>query len=313
MYGIHFGMPVAATYVVAFAYYLAVAHNDSSHHRVGGSGATPVLGYLYAAVHIFFIFFHDKELFCNFAILKNFYGSMDSLYSYIREQLEPHFPMGEIKSLAAMICTELLNISTVDLHVGKYTDLSADKEQKLQDILVRLCAHEPIQYIIGSTTFCGLRFEVSPAVLIPRPETEELVRLIADENSSCRRLLDIGTNVCFEQRDVFAPLPPTLHPFDVIVSNPPYIAEREKADMQPEVLLHEPAMALFVSNDDPLKFYRRIAQVAVQLLTTNGRLYFEINNLYSQATVELLHSFSFKSIQLIKDQYNNNRFITATR
>jgi release factor glutamine methyltransferase len=311
------------------------------------------LGYLYAAAHIFFIFFHDKELFCNFAILKNFYGSMDSLYSYIREQLEPHFPMGEIKSLAAMICTELLNISTVDLHVGKYTDLSADKEQKLQDILVRLCAHEPIQYIIGSTTFCALRFEVSPAVLIPRPETEELVHLIAHENSSCRQLLDIGTgsgciavslahllpetrvqawdisaaalqvaaannralhtSVCFEQRDVFAPLPSASPTFDVIVSNPPYIAEREKADMQPEVLLHEPAMALFVSNDDPLKFYRRIAQVATQLLTQSGKLYFEINSLYAQETVELLHCFSFKSIRLIKDQYNNNRFITATR
>jgi len=103
---------------------------------------------------------------------------MESLFTYIRQQLDTQYSVTEIKSLVSIICSDSLNISTIELYTGKYTDLSADKAQKIQDIVERLLRHEPIQYIIGTTIFCHLMFKVTPDVLIPRPETEELVNLI---------------------------------------------------------------------------------------------------------------------------------------
>lgn len=279
---------------------------------------------------------------------------MESLYAYIRQRLQSHFSDSEIRGLANIICNDVLNISTVQLHVGKYTDLSADKVQKMQDIIIRLLQHEPIQYIIGHASFCGLTFIVSPSVLIPRPETEELVRLIASENTGQSYILDIGTgsgciaislshllpdanvtawdvsedalNVArennrqlkttasFRLQDVFdASLDVSPASWNVIVSNPPYVTQSEKADMQQEVLEHEPDIALFVADDDPLKYYKRIVRLATNGLKAGGRLYFEINQHYGQEVVQLLQSLSFKDIRLLKDLYNNDRIVTAIR
>jgi release factor glutamine methyltransferase len=279
---------------------------------------------------------------------------MESLFAFIRRQLESEYSIPEIKSIAAMICSDALNISTVDLHAGKYTDLSAEKAQKLQDIILRLLKHEPIQYIIGSTHFCGLKLKTASGVLIPRPETEELVQLIVQESVAEPTILDIGTgsgciaialhqmiktssvtawdisedalhiarannneqhaNVSFEQQDV-------LHInnnmfnnlFDIIVSNPPYVAESEKDEMQQEVLNYEPSIALFVNDNDPLLFYRHIAEFATHALKENGRLYFEINRRFGKEIKELLAHLQFKHIRLLKDQFGNDRIITAQK
>lgn len=278
---------------------------------------------------------------------------MESLFAYIRRQLQTQYSNDEIKSLASIICSDVLNISVVELHIGKYTDLSADKMNKLQRILDKLRKHEPIQYIIGSTIFCNLKFKVTPAVLIPRPETQELVNLIITENNGKQTILDIGTgsgciaislskqlpqavvtgwdispealqiaqdnntelkaNVYFKQQDIFDSGIETNHSFDIIVSNPPYVTESDKKEMQPEVLEHEPGLALFVPDDDPLLYYRRIAQFAEKALHPQGKIYLEINQNYGEETVELLKEYHFKNIRLIKDFYQNNRIVTATK
>jgi release factor glutamine methyltransferase len=199
-----------------------------------------------------------------------------------------------------------------------------------------------------------LTFIVSPSVLIPRPETEELVRLIASENTGQSNILDIGTGsgciaislshllpdanvtawdvsadalgiarensrqldtkVSFELQDVFdVSLDASSASWNVIVSNPPYVTQSEKAEMQQEVLEHEPDIALFVADDDPLKYYKRIAALATKGLNVGGKLYFEINQHYGQEVVQLLQSLSFKDVRLLKDIYNNDRIVTATR
>lgn len=278
---------------------------------------------------------------------------MESLFTYIRLKLETQYSISEIKSLASIICSDSLNMSTIELYTGKYTDLSADKAQKMQDIIERLLHHEPIQYIIGYATFCHLTFNVTPAVLIPRPETEELVNLIALENRGKIKILDIGTgsgciaislakklsessiegwdisrealkiaslnnnnlkaNVNFREQDLFNLPSNNSEQFDVIVSNPPYVTEKEKEDMQPEVLYHEPGIALFVKDDDPLRYYRKIAKYASKALTTEGKLYFEINQHFGKKTAEILDAYHFKQIRILKDFYQNDRIVTAIR
>lgn len=278
---------------------------------------------------------------------------MESLFTYIRRQLDTQYSVNEIKSLASIICSDSLNISTIELYTGKYTDLSADKAQKIQDIVERLLRHEPIQYIIGTTIFCNLMFKVTPDVLIPRPETEELVNLIAHENNGKVSILDIGTgsgciaislnkrlpetsvtgwdiskealkiatcnnsniktDVNFKERDIFN-LPPNIsEQFDIIVSNPPYVTEKEKEEMQPEVLYHEPSIALFVEDNDPLRYYRQIAEYASKALKTDGKLYFEINQRFGKETAEILQRKNFKQIRILKDFYQNDRIVAAIR
>lgn len=278
---------------------------------------------------------------------------MESLFTYIRLKLEALYSLSEIKSLASIICSDSLKISTIELYTCKYTDLSADKAQKIQDIIERLLRHEPIQYIIGSTTFCHLTFKVTPDVLIPRPETEELVNLIALENKGKAKILDIGTgsgciaislakrrpelsitgwdiskealkiaslnnnnlkaNVNFKEQDIFNLPSNSSEQFDIIVSNPPYVTEKEKEGMQPEVLYHEPSIALFVKDDDPLRYYRKIAEYASKALTAEGKLYFEINQHFGEETAEVLKAYHFKQIRILKDFYQNDRIVAAIR
>jgi release factor glutamine methyltransferase len=277
---------------------------------------------------------------------------MESILTYIRHILDPQYSIAEIKALTSIICCDMLGISTIDLYTDKYTNLSAEKQQKLKDILDRLMRHEPIQYICETTDFCGMPFRVTPDVLIPRPETEELVRLIAKENRGPLQILDIGTgsgciaialdrmlpdakvygwdissaalaiardnnhllkgNVTFEQYDLFSVKAENdSRRYHIIVSNPPYVTENDKKAMQPEVLLYEPKQALFVTDADPLLYYRRIAELAKQLLIADKKIYFEINQQFGAQTVELLQSAGYQNIRLLKDFYQNDRMITA--
>ena len=218
----------------------------------------------------------------------------------------------------------------------------------------RLKKNEPIQYIIGVESFCGLTFEVNPSVLIPRPETQELVGWIAGdcEGKEACRILDIGTGsgcipvslahrlpkaeveswdisedalqvarrnaerngveVLFRQKDVLKASPDEAR-YDVIVSNPPYIAEKEKVDMEANVLDWEPSIALFVPDEDPLLFYRKIAQLGCSMLKEGGALYFEINRAYGQETIQMLEAMGYKEIELRKDSWGNDRMMKAER
>lgn len=269
----------------------------------------------------------------------------------LRLALRPIYGNRETEAIIKIIFHYLKGWNTVDFIIHEPDPLSPFIKEEVDKILERLLAHEPIQYITGEARFHGLEFSVSPAVLIPRPETEELVDLIADD---CRgkkdlRVLDIGTgsgciaislaramdfpivsaldsspealtvakenakklgaNIRFISADIFSWNP--TGKFDVIVSNPPYIDESEKKDMENNVLLHEPHSALFVPDSDPLLFYRRIASLAPLALNHGGRLYLEINPRHASELSQLLSDYGFSSIAILKDSYAKDRFISA--
>ena len=272
----------------------------------------------------------------------------------IRDALRGYYPDSEALSLAKMLLVEAFGFSTLELYGGKDKEISGNRLRDLHEMLSRLQKNEPIQYILGKETFCGLTFEVDENVLIPRPETRELVEwIVADyESVPACRILDVGTGsgcisislakfipgasveswdisegalevarrncklneveVLLRQQDVLSAQPQPAC-FDVIVSNPPYITESEKADMEANVLDWEPATALFVPDTDPLLFYRKIAELGTVMLKEGGSLYFEINRAYGNETVQMLEALGYKQIELRKDDWGNDRMIKARR
>ncbi len=271
----------------------------------------------------------------------------------IRQRIQTCYPSGEALWLTRIVCHEILGQPMTDYYLGKDIVLSANKETELENILTRLCQYEPIQYIQGKTRFLGRDFHVAPGVLIPRPETEELVGQIIPQAPVGARILDIGTgsgciaislalsvpeaqvtawdissealriacenartlhaDVRFVACNVLTVQPDADERYDIIVSNPPYVTERERQAMEPNVLEWEPAQALFVPDNDPLRFYRRIAHLGHQLLSPNGRMYFEINQAYGEDTVNMLHESGYTAIQIGKDLSGNDRFVRCQR
>ena len=278
---------------------------------------------------------------------------MDMTAAYVRNVLQKCYAQREAANLTRIICCEMLGQSTVDYYLGKGMILSPNEKQKLESILVRLCNFEPLQYIQGFATFLGRRFFVNPSVLIPRPETEELVERMLAQLPPAARILDIGTgsgciavtlakelpasqvtawdvseaalavarangealqaDVKFEQCDVLACSPAASPCYDAIVSNPPYVTETEKREMERNVLDWEPHTALFVPDDDPLRFYRKIAALGLGLLFSGGRLYFEINRAFGAETAAMLTALGYVDVKVDKDISGNDRFVTATR
>ena len=271
----------------------------------------------------------------------------------IRDALRGHYPDSEALSLAKMLLTEAFGFSTLELYGGKDKEISGNRLRDLHEMLSRLKKNEPIQYIIGTESFCGLTFEVNPNVLIPRPETQELVRWIeSDWKSVPCRILDIGTGsgcisislakfledakveswdisegalqvarrncvrneveVLLRQQDVLSVVPEG-ELYQVIVSNPPYICEKEKVDMDANVLDWEPETALFVPDADPLLFYRKIAELGISMLCEGGALYFEINRAYGTETLRMLEGLGYRQLELRKDDFGNDRMIKACR
>jgi release factor glutamine methyltransferase len=271
----------------------------------------------------------------------------------IRDALRGHYPDSEALSLAKMSLTEAFGFSTLELYGGKDKEISGNRLRDLHEMLSRLKKNEPIQYIIGTESFCGLTFEVNPNVLIPRPETQELVRWIeSDWKSVPCRILDIGTGsgcisislakfledakveswdisegalqvarrncvrneteVLLRQQDVLSAVPEG-ELYQVIVSNPPYICEKEKVDMDANVLDWEPETALFVPDADPLLFYRKIAELGISMLCEGGALYFEINRAYGEETLRMLEGLGYRQLELRKDDFGNDRMIKACR
>ena len=277
---------------------------------------------------------------------------MKAIAKQISESLSGCYPAGEISALTRIIATELLGVSQMTYFLKESVTLTTEQQAMLGNAIERLKKQEPIQYILGYSDFCGLRFKVTPATLIPRPETSELVEWIVSEATGNERILDIGTGsgciavslahkvpqskvtawdisndalavaaenskangqaVTFEQVDILA-YQPTGEQFDIIVSNPPYIKENEKEAMHSNVLDWEPHTALFVPDNDPLLFYRTIAEKGLRLLKPGGRLYFEINRAHGKETMEMLAALGYTGIELRKDFAENDRMIRAVK
>ena len=242
-------------------------------------------------------------------------------------------------------------------------ELVIDKEQEtvIFQALSELKLEKPIQHIIGTAYFMDLDFKVNEHVLIPRPETEELVRWILDDHKNTAKILtilDMGTGsgcipisldknltdakvfgldistdalkvaeennallnagVKFFEADMLSLDAETSakelnQKFDIIISNPPYVRELEKAEMQNNVIDHEPSLALFVPDEDPLKFYSAVVNFAADHLNENGCLYLEINQYLGEETKQLLEESNFKTIELRKDMFGNDRMIKGIR
>lgn len=271
----------------------------------------------------------------------------------LKSKLIPVYGEGEATAIIRLIFYHLKGWSTTDMVINSETRLTPYVMEEIGKILDRLKKHEPIQYITGDAYFYGMDFKVRPGVLIPRPETEELVDMIVKENTeSDLRVLDIGSGsgaiaialarnlnfpevtaidisqeairlgkenaadlrakVKFEREDIFSYDPPRGS-LDIIVSNPPYIAESEKDSMEANVLDYEPAEALFVPDSDPLIFYKRIAKVAYLALRPGGKLYFEINPLYASVLADHLRNDGFEDVEIILDMHGKRRFAKARR
>lgn len=311
------------------------------------------------------------------------------LADFIRDgaaRLERLYPSPEARGLVLMLCRELLGVTNYTHIVEPQTTVPAERLPELEDGLQRLCAGEPIQYVLGVAEFCDRRFSVGPGVLVPRPETEllvaEAVRTLREmELDRAPRVLDLCTgsgciawSIALDIRDAevvgvdlsetalgyarnqfgdssLAPggqeirphaaaempsrgkLPPASEsqtagkpvflqadvldteqafpygPFDLIVSNPPYVLERERAQMRPNVLDWEPELALFVPDDDPLRFYRAVARWARRFLRPGGAGLVEINETLGPETADVFRSAGFRNVQNLPDFYKKIRFV----
>ena len=298
--------------------------------------------------------------------------------SHFIQELSPIYDEAEVESFFYLILEDKRKLKRIDLALQNDLGFSENEIQNWNTIVDQLKQEVPIQYILGKTNFYGLNFEVNKNVLIPRPETEELVDWIIESQKlevqsrsfgkksdfigENWRVLDIGTGSCcvaislakhLQNSQVFAidisekaletaeknaeknnvsihfiktdilkcndldelsnssrsfgiELPTK---YDIIVSNPPYVRNLEKAEIKKNVLDNEPHLALFVDDNDALIFYKKIAELALKNLSKKGKLYFEINQYLGKETVELLTKMNFKNIELRKDIYGNDRMI----
>jgi release factor glutamine methyltransferase len=305
-----------------------------------------------------------------------------ALFRYFVSRI-PSEDAEEANAMAYIVLEHLFSISRTDVLADKPVTVSPGMEEKMETILNRLRAGEPLQYVLGETEFYGRRFRVRPGVLIPRPETEELVRLVVGEvgarsqESGVRsqepgagsldstgsseesgvgrwkfgaplRVLDIGTGTgCIPvslfleiggvevyavdvsevaiavarenaalldarvevvQLDILKDVLP-WEKLDVIVSNPPYIPWSEKAEMRRNVTDFEPALALFVPEDDPLIFYKAIARQASRALRRSGLLAVEINERFGEGVASIFREEGFREVMIINDIFGKERIV----
>ena len=279
---------------------------------------------------------------------------LKSLQNFFQNGLLGYYPKEEINTFFYRICEQHLGYKRIDVSLKSETLITPETFEYFETIISRLLTYEPIQYILGTTAFFGLEFKVDSNVLIPRPETEELVAWILKQTDSSQslKILDIGTGSGCIAISLAKHLPnaeiyaldvspkaleiaelnaqqnavklnmiqanvlewkPTDLSFDLIVSNPPYVRESEKERMAPNVLEHEPHLALFVENDNPLVFYRAIVELGKQTLKKQGQLYFEINEYLGEETQALFSSDTFEDVQLKSDIFGKQRMIYAQK
>ena len=273
-------------------------------------------------------------------------------------ELEKIYSSDEANALIMIILEHYFDIDRIKIAMEPELRLSESEMLTLHFAVKELLKNKPVQYIIGETEFCGLRFFVEEGVLIPRPETEELVNQLVSWSVSrlpslSFRVLDIGTgsgciaislakllknsvvtavdvsekaseiakknaeangvNVRFILDDILNPKNPELidNQYDIIVSNPPYVCESEKSEMRANVLDYEPSTALFVSDDDPLVFYKKILEFAQKTLKPNGEVWFEINERFGREMRNLCLDMGFKNVEIIKDFRGRERIVKA--
>lgn len=295
-------------------------------------------------------------------------------YRDLWSRLVPLYDEREAKAIVRLLLEERFGLTMADVLAGEMALATSGDE--LERLMHRLEQGEPVQYVLGEAWFCGHQFHVEPGVLIPRPETEELVEWVLGDDrfllwqasqraerkmnyekcgAECK-ILDIGTgsgciavslalgmrdekprayvtawdisptalriaqanaeylgaDVTFVKQDTLYP-PNDVAVWDVIVSNPPYVCEREATQMARHVLEHEPHEALFAPDGDALLFYRSITQYAHQALKPSGALYFEINPLYADELSSMLHAMGFATVQFKTDQFGKCRMVKTER
>lgn len=284
------------------------------------------------------------------------------------KELDTLYGKEETASFFYLLIEHYFNLERFVLAIQPDLVIDKQEETKIFKALSDLKLEKPIQYITGTAHFMDLCFKVNENVLIPRPETEELVRWILDDARPLEQtisILDMGTgsgcipislaknlsnatiqafdisnkalkvakknaemhgvDIDFFQSDILnldfsLNTDPTRsmnlsleRNYDIIVSNPPYVRELEKKDMHNNVIEHEPNIALFVPNEDPLKFYRAIVNFASRQLNAKGILYLEINQYLGKEMVDLLADFHFENIELRKDMFGNDRMVKGTK
>lgn len=268
--------------------------------------------------------------------------------SRLKGMIEPR----ELNAIVNLVLEEVLHYSPVDVVLRGESEQDSALVKRIDTITARLQRHEPIQYILGHAHFHSHTFKVTPATLIPRPETERLVDIIVDENPhSDLKVIDLGTgsgcmaislaralkfaqvtatdisqsalqvarenarllraHVVFRHADMLN-MATEPEAWDIVASNPPYVCESERAAMAHHVLDHEPGIALFVPDDDALRFYRAIARYAAGSLKKGGRLYLEINQRFGSEIEQLLKQYGFDDARILNDQFGHTRFATAT-
>ena len=282
---------------------------------------------------------------------------------YYCDQLCSIYDKDEANAMILILFEHYFNIDRVKMALEPDIRLSESEMLKIHFAVKDLLKNEPIQYIIGETEFCELKFKVNENVLIPRPETSEMVYKIVNKTTGQRdnefyshrdaeprlSILDIGTgsgciaislakllpkaqvyaldisedalkvarenainnkvNITFIQDDILSLNNDIETKFDIIVSNPPYVRELEKAEMRDNVLKWEPDKALFVSNEDPLIFYRKILEFAKSHLKENGEIWFEINEYLGKEMTELCKEFGFSNVKIHKDFREKERIM----
>ncbi len=276
---------------------------------------------------------------------------MSTIFQHFRSQLSVAYPPREANALALLVFEEVLGATRTDIYADKIKQISEEESRQLDNITARLLQHEPVQYVLSTAFFCGHRFAVNGSVLIPRPETEELVALVAEEQKGRSiRLLDGGTgsgciavslalalpeaeveawdistealevarrNAQANQARVNFRLQNLLEAapkgcqFDCIVSNPPYVRELEKSTMEANVLDYEPRLALFVPDDDPLLFYRALAGLGKATLTPGGVIYAEINEYLGKEIAALFKEHGYCDAEILCDTFGKERMLKA--
>lgn len=280
--------------------------------------------------------------------------NLANVQNLFKSVLSACYPDDEIRNIFFLVSEHLLNYSKIDILLKSDEPISAETAEKFNQVLARLKNWEPVQYILGSTEFYGLPLKVDQRVLIPRPETEELVDwIIRQEGSRKVSLLDIGTGsgciavalaarlsgadvwACDIQNEALAVAAENAQNngveiiffsfdmlngqsvlpgrYDVMVSNPPYVREGEKAVMRRNVIDYEPATALFVPDADPLKYYRSIALLARRYLKDGGSLYLEINENFPQEVVKLLKNAGLYAVEVKRDLGGKSRMVRGKK
>ena len=271
----------------------------------------------------------------------------------MRRRLDPFFDRREREAVILLIFSYLKQWSRVDLIINEDKEISDYSQQQISSIVDRLVLGEPIQYITGEARFHGLDFHVEPGVLIPRPETEELVDwILEDYDSPDLRILDVGTGsgciaialaralpfpqisaldisqqaisvarrnaealgvkVSFIGSNMYS-WKAARASLDIVVSNPPYIAPDEIPEMEVRVKEYEPGVALFVGQDDPVKPYRRLEDIAGEALVTGGRLYMELNPRFAAEVAALFTPGRWSDVEIRRDSYGKERMLRVTR